>query len=177
MGQAPKRLSKEQSELMREAHANGESIASVSKRFGVSKHTASVHCNKASQVPDNPLGPPIEDRAQPYRDNLSWAMSAAGHFLRTKERPIICPNNACWFLYCQAIDEPKDFMAKVNQIESKADGGELERESKSSSRRSLAEIDLFLQNLGESNGKEEESCEEIRGSDIVRQSVVQEAAG
>ncbi|MFA5767073.1 MAG: hypothetical protein WC919_04070 [Candidatus Paceibacterota bacterium] len=86
-----------------------------------------------------------EEREQSYRENMVWAMAAAGEFIRTGLPPLTCPNNTAWFLYTQACDEPKDFMAKVNSLEAKNDNGdEAKRQLQSSTKKSLAEIEAFL---------------------------------
>ena len=56
---------------------------------------------------------------QSYRENLSWAMAAAGERLRTGAKPSACPNDAAWYLYIQAVDSPKEFLQRIGQIEVK----------------------------------------------------------
>ena len=84
---------------------------------------------------------------QTHRENLQWAMNAAGEFMRTGQSPVKCPNNSAWFLYVQAVDEPKDFLAKVTSVESKADDGESTRQVKESTKNSLEEINAFLEGM------------------------------
>jgi hypothetical protein len=100
--------------------------------------------------------PRNEEKVQSYRDNLAWAMNAAGEQVRTGAHPETCPNNSAWFLYIQAINEPKDFMAKVASIESKIDPGEDEREIKAASKKTLLEIENFLKGMPSGEEKIEE---------------------
>jgi hypothetical protein len=83
-----------------------------------------------------------ENRAQSHRENLAWAIDAAGRHLRTGEAPQIVPNNAAFFLYKQAIDEPKDFLTKVNQLELKRT--EQQNTHKKACEKTIAEIDDIL---------------------------------
>jgi len=87
-----------------------------------------------------------EDIVQSHRKNLQWAIKAAGKFLRTKQKPETCPNDAAFFLFMQAIDQPKEFMAKVTQIESKQEEEE-EADIKKSCKRSIEEIEKILEKL------------------------------
>jgi len=105
---------------------------------GLEKHDA-VNLTKCTTV--------NEEKEQTYRENLNWAISAAGEFLRTNREPGKCPNNIAWFLYKQAIAEPKDFMAKVTQIESKIVDDITTQEINRSVKHSLQEIETFLENL------------------------------
>jgi hypothetical protein len=95
---------------------------------------------------------------QTYRDSLRWAIEAAGKWKGEKKRPTICPCWTAWYLYEQAIDDPKDFLGKVGQVESK---GDVESEEKQNARlagaRSISEIDGYLAEL--EAAEEEESDE------------------
>jgi hypothetical protein len=85
---------------------------------------------------------------QSHRENLRWAIEAAGRALRTGEAPKTAPNDSAYYLYRQALDEPKDFMGKVNQIEAKGDSDADERaSSKRLGQRTVAEINQMLENL------------------------------
>lgn len=86
---------------------------------------------------------------QTYRESLRWAIDAAGETLRTGKFPTVCPCNAAWFLFQQAIAAPKDFMAKVGQIESRGSDEESadKRKLRLSGERSISEIDGFLSEL------------------------------
>ena len=89
-----------------------------------------------------------EGREQSYRDNLRWAIETAGTYMRTGNHPSTCPNDAAWYLYRQAIEEPKDFLSRVGQVESKGDNeAEEQRLSRKSGQRSLAELNEMLDTL------------------------------
>ncbi len=91
-----------------------------------------------------------------YRDNLRWALGAAGEMQRSRVPPIECPNNSAWYLYTQAIQDPKDFLQRLGQVESKVLESERESEdTKRQSKRSILELDEQLATLEEE--KEEES--------------------
>jgi hypothetical protein len=93
---------------------------------------------------------------QSHRANLRWAIDQAGAFLRTMQSPGSCPNDAAWWLYRQAIEEPKDFLAKYNQIEGKCDDEqETLRKARHSGERSIAEIDRMLDALENVNEQED----------------------
>lgn len=85
---------------------------------------------------------------QSYRDSLRWAIDAAGMHLRTGDHPETCPCDAAFYLYRQAIESPKDFMAKVGQIEMKVDAESAAAKSaRKSGNRSVQELDAMLQEL------------------------------
>ena len=97
-----------------------------------------------------------------YREQLAWAMDAAGKFLRVGVEPATCPNDRAFFLYIQAKEQPKEFMQRLGQVEAKGDTEEEERRlSKRAGQRSVEEIDAMLAELGE---KHEEASSE---SDMV----------
>ena len=133
----------------------GESRKSIARLFNCSLKTISHHAG------------PIHNRVQSlgkeqtYRENINWALTAAGAFLRTREKPTECPNDAAWFLYNQACDEPKDFLAKVGAVEKGAESSD-DPEIKKSTRKTLAEIETFLEKLDEENHSEENTEEKTR---------------
>ncbi len=145
-GEAVIRASKEYPSLyrlfreydVREFDPSPESHAMV-RHFGESARASVTDGEEVDVV--------IQDQDLSYRDNLSWAMAAAGEFLRTKQNPGLCPNDSAWFLYVQAVEAPKEFMAKVGQIESKNDEGEGRRELIKGGRRSIRELDAMLDEL------------------------------
>lgn len=93
-----------------------------------------------------------EEREQSHRENLSWAIDAAGRFLRTGEAPTKCPNDAAYYLYRQACDEPKDFLGKFTSVEMKGgDDLEEQRLARKSGKRSIAEIEEMLAVIGADN--------------------------
>ncbi len=90
-----------------------------------------------------------EDKEQTHRENLTWAIEAAGKFLRTGKSPNAAPNNAAYFLFRQACDEPKDFLSRFTQVDMKAgDTGEEAALMMRTSDRSIKEIDDMLETLG-----------------------------
>ena len=92
---------------------------------------------------------------QSYRDSLRWAIAAAGRYLRTRKHPETCPCDAAFYLYRQAIEEPKDFMGKVGQIESKADSeSEAINSARKVGKRAILEIDAMLAELDEEGDEE-----------------------
>lgn len=104
---------------------------------------------KDAVKPDNTLAGVIcENKEQTYRQSLQWAIDAAGEYLRTGRPPISCPCNSAYYLYQQAISEPKDFLGRVGQIESKGVGeSEEEKDIKRSGKRSIKEIEMMLQEI------------------------------
>ena len=138
---------------MKEQFALGDSIEQIAEAFGVKLATVQKVCSNAVSNKGS-ISVTSENKQQSYRENLQWAMNAAGEYLRSKKRPTSCPNNSSYFLYTQALEEPKDFMAKVGQIESKSDGGDDDRESKKSSRKTLVEIESFLEELKSENSNQ-----------------------
>jgi hypothetical protein len=94
---------------------------------------------------------------QTYRESLRWAIEAAGKFSRTRERPTSCPCDKAWYLYEQAVSDPKDFLSRVGQVESKGDAeSEARDKAAKSGTRSIAEIDGMLSELD----KHEEESED-----------------
>lgn len=87
-----------------------------------------------------------EEKEQGYRENLRWAINAAGTYLRTKQHPESCPCNAALYLYRQAILEPKDFISKIGQLENKREDSD-KATQKRSARRAIEEINSMLAEL------------------------------
>lgn len=146
------RLADDQRDELRRRYANGENAEDIAKYFNL--HVSTVRKIGRRRIPKeivpfDPTSVRSEGREQTYRENLNWAINAAGEHLRTKKNPMICPNDAAWFLYCQAIEEPKDFMQKVGQVESKAAEEDPRKDIVRSSRKTLEEIKDFLENLNE----------------------------
>ncbi len=104
-----------------------------------------------------------EDVKQSYRDSLRWAMDAAGAKLRSGELPEKCPNDIAFYLFRQAIEEPKDFMQKVSQMELKVDRDDEDRQNfRKDARKSVAEIDDYLEELELEEKRIEQDEEEDR---------------
>lgn len=94
----------------------------------------------------------IEGREQSYRENLRWAIEAAGAFQRTKVPPALCPNNTAYYLYTQAVAEPKEFLSRLGQVELKTDYSEEERQNANkAANRSITEIDQMLNEIESSD--------------------------
>lgn len=92
------------------------------------------------------------NEARSYRENLRWAVDAAGRYQRTKKAPEECPNDSAYYLYQQALQDPKDFLAKLGQMETKVNERENELEDyERAGKRSINEIDDMLQTLDEEN--------------------------
>ncbi len=88
---------------------------------------------------------PCEDRELSYRDNIRWAVEAAGHWLRTGKDPEITPNDTAWFLFCMAREEPKDVMSKINQVEARDPGDdEDDRQTRREGKRMIAQLDEMI---------------------------------
>lgn len=96
-----------------------------------------------------------EDKEQSHRENLIWAIEAAGKKLRTGESPISAPNDAAYYLYCQARNEPKDFLGKFTQVEAKSSSdSDEDRDNRKRGKRSVDEIEEMLQSLTEGSNLE-----------------------
>ncbi len=87
-----------------------------------------------------------EGRQLSHRENLAWAVDAAGECLRTGRQPTKAPNNAAFFLYRQAVESPKEFLTKLNQLEVKRT--ERDASLKRACRMAIEEIDEMLASLG-----------------------------
>ena len=88
-----------------------------------------------------------DDKEQSYRDNLLWAIQAAGTKLRTGNRPNSCPNDKAFFLYQQACENPKDFMTKFSQVETKEKDDADTKKAKRSTEFMIEEIERQLKTL------------------------------
>jgi len=95
---------------------------------------------------------------QSHRQNLSWAISAAGENARTGVDPESCPNDAAYYLYMQAIESPKEFLARFTAIESKANDGDAP--NRLASERSIGELDSMLDTILDDSENDEEIKEE-----------------
>jgi len=132
---------------LREFDPNPESHAEV-KHYG------------AGKLPDGSIE--IGDEPQSYRDSLRWALDAAGRRLNGEE-VTSAPCSAAFYLFRQAIEEPKDFLAKVSQLEVKADAEtQAMRSARKASARAIAEIEAMLEELE----VEEEEYGEIDEPDV-----------
>lgn len=94
----------------------------------------------------------VENEGRPlgHRENLAWAIDTAGKTLRTGEEPTSCPNDAAYYLYRQACDDPKDFFGKFTQVDIRGgDEGEEQRLARKSGKRSIEDINKMLESLVE----------------------------
>jgi len=98
-----------------------------------------------TQLVYNPIS--SEDKKQSYREDLLWACHAAGQKLRTGNRPNSCPNDKAFFLYQLACENPKDFMTKFSQMETKEKDDADTRKSKKSTQFMLDEVESQLEAL------------------------------
>lgn len=92
----------------------------------------------------------VEGRELSHRENLNWAIEAAGKFQRIREKPKSVPNDSAFYLYHLAIDEPKDFLGKFNQIEARGDDEqEKQQQIRKRGQRTIDEINDMLKTLEE----------------------------
>jgi hypothetical protein len=82
---------------------------------------------------------------QGHKDNLAWAIAAAGEEARTGVPPESCPNDAAYFLYQQAIASPEAFLARFTSIESKTSGKD--EPGRLTAKRAVEEINGLLSTL------------------------------
>ena len=148
-------------EAMRARHVAGDSIAQIAKDFMCKEETVRKHVTQNKQVKGQSIQ--SEDKKQTYRENLAWAIDAAGNYLRSRQLPTICPNNAAYFLFRQAIKDPKDFLGKVGQIE-RDNSGDDSKEDKKSTKKTLSEIQSFLEGLSNEEEKRNATKEEAKAT-------------
>ena len=98
-----------------------------------------------TQYVNNPIK--SDDKEQSYRENLLWACQAAGAKLRTGNRPNSCPNDKAFFLYQLACENPKDFMTKFSQVETKEKDDADDKAKKKSTQFLFEEIESQLEAL------------------------------
>jgi len=83
-----------------------------------------------------------ENLEQSHHENLAWAIQAAGEQLRTGKDPETCPNDSAFYLYTQAKEGPKEFLARFTTIESKL--GDKDAPNRALSSRAIQEINELL---------------------------------
>lgn len=89
-----------------------------------------------------------EGKELSFRENLTWAIEAAGKYLRTNKKPKTCPNDSAYFLFKQANEQPKEFLGKFAQIEGKGGNkAEEDRMTRQSGKRSIEDIEAMLDTL------------------------------
>lgn len=91
----------------------------------------------------------------PNRDNLAWAIEAAGRFLGEKIEPDECPNWAAYYLYNQARSDPNNFTGKYLSVTGRGDGDEDPEGVKKSGKKSITEINSMLELLNQKPEGEE----------------------
>jgi hypothetical protein len=151
-------LTDAQHKIMKQRYDAGEAICKLAEDYHCTEKTVKRHVQRGMRS-EMEVTIPSEGKQQSYRQNLNWALEAAGRFIRTKDEPESCPNDAAFFLYTQAVAEPKDFMAKVSTLE-KGSEDQSDREEKRSTRKSLAEIEAFLEKLSD----EEKQADVVQGA-------------
>lgn len=137
-----------------EGYGHREATIRVSKGFpslrqSLREHDVSMYDTDDSMTDEPRKGVKSEGKEQSHRDNLNWAISAAGETLRTGKRPTVCPNDAAYYLFMQAIDEPKDFLSRFTQVENKSSDGDEDPRSARAVQRSVDELDRMLDALDE----------------------------
>jgi len=83
----------------------------------------------------------------PYKDNLKWAIDAAGRHSRIGEWPETCPNDSAYYLFTRAVEDPKDFAAKFQQHETKA--GSTSKSKNVAALKSVRELTQLLRMISE----------------------------
>jgi hypothetical protein len=141
-----------QDQAVVEAAKDFQCLKKLFREYDVSEYDPHPESHPDTPEPEKERKSTIrsEGKQLSYRENLSWAMSTAGEFLRKGEEPKSCPNDQAYFLYVQAKEQPKDFMARLGQVESKGDDNrEEKRLARKSSKRSIEEIEGMLATLEE----------------------------
>ena len=159
---AAKRFTKAEADEIRTRLEKGEDAEDLASEYGVHLRTIQRYWKSFTAE--------CEDRKLSHQENLRWAMQAAGEYLRTNLHPKVCPTNASWFFYLQAIKDPKDFMAKFNQAESKAED-ETVNDVRRSAKKSIEEINKILDKIfngseNEAQVKEAKEVSQVSGSSI-----------
>jgi hypothetical protein len=140
----------------------GRSINSLAKETGRTSAAIRRVISNASKIDGDMSSVHSEGKVQSYLANIQWAMQACGEYLRTKTHPKTCPNDTAWFLFVQAKEEPKDFMAKASAAEAKNTDGESDKDVRASCKRSITEIEKFLKKIEEA---EDEKIDNSEGSE------------
>lgn len=110
------------------------------------------------------------DQEMSYRDNLRWAASAAGKHLRTGEEFYEIPNDTAYYLYQQALGDPKDFISKLGTIEGREDmESMLEKTTRKMADKAKSEIDKWLSEVDrkvQRDGEEKEKISKVRNQGL-----------
>lgn len=104
---------------------------------------------KEPQAKASPLDRNIrcENKDLSLKENLTWAIEAAGELLRTGAIPTVCPNNSAFFLYEQACGQSKDFLAKFLSVAVRTISGDEDSDLKKDTRQSLSTIQDLLDEI------------------------------
>lgn len=101
-----------------------------------------------------PAGVVCESIVQSHLDNLRWAATAAGVFMRTGKSPKTCPNDQAWFFYRMALEDHKAFLDKLHTVEMKAkEESDRNAALKKSGEVNIREIELMLDELKQEVGE------------------------
>ena len=146
-----------QKELARDFETTVATISKYVKKAGVHRPNKTPEdkrkepgaCKPSNKFPGPHIQQKVvsEGKKQTFRKDLAWAIQAAGLFLRTREAPFICPNDSAFFLYQQACDNPKDFMAKFAQIESRAENSKDSSKADKAAKLAISDIEEQLKAL------------------------------
>ena len=128
----------------------GETIRSLSDEYGIKVRSLTKQFAKYGIQRDDGQSSMRRKKAHiqnenislTYRQMLAWAVEAAGQRRRTGADPVSCPNDSAYWLYEQAVSDPKGFLTKINQVEAKHD--EEEGNLQKMNARSIQEIDAML---------------------------------
>lgn len=124
-------------------------LKEVFDTYNYSKWDSSLVCtpdDKAKQLMEE-REIKIEGRELSYRENVAWALNAIGVYKRTTMGPATCPNDSAYWLYLQALNDPKSFLDKVNSMEMKVMSSSTKEQSKELAQRSMEEIEDMLEEL------------------------------
>lgn len=148
------------------AAKNFDALKLLFREYDIQKHDKDVGSHPGILWRGDPLPAPeveCQDIEMSYRECLRWAAAKAGENRRTKEPLTSVPNDTCYYLFQWATEEPKDFMAKLNQVESKEDAeAMLEKGVRKITKRSVDELKEMLKvnGGGKKKGKPKRSKEE-----------------
>lgn len=112
------------------------------------------HVETYSQSPQ-PGNIQCENKEKTHRENLQWAIDAAGRHKATKEVLTVCPNWSAYYLYQEAVNEPQKFLTTFNQIEGKCvNDPDEDRIAAKSGKGAIKELNQMLETLEEESENE-----------------------
>lgn len=107
-------------------------------------------------------GMKCENRELSDRENINWAIEAAGREKNEGQAPKTCPNYTAFYWYRQARDEPEKFLSKFTTIMGRgSDEADDQRKVRRGGERSIEEIEEMLETLV----PKEESCDVIENTE------------